>query len=461
MAEDGAPAVSVIIATYNYSSVLRCAIQSVLGQTFRDFELLVIGDGCTDDSEAVAASFGDARIHWHNLPGNSGYQAAPNNAGLAKARGRYVAYLGHDDLWMPNHLDRLVQRIEQSGADVAYSLSIMIGPPGSPVRVLTGATKSGAYEPEALVPPSTFLHRTDMVQETGGWRDYCELHTPGDIAFLSAAWAAGKRFAPLRELTVLKFNAPWRKDVYRTRPSFEQEAYLARLSDPSLLIGELTSLALAVAEGNTGSPIEFAPPPPGAPAGWNIDQWRERKGLPRREGERICLPLYSDPGALRSHNHQQDIVPPEGLAALYAGNHLPANGIFLGRGWHGLEGDGEQLFRWLDTDGEIIVASPSATNRTLAIDLESGPSRKCEAFELKLTSEQGAHLATATVSYRHSISLELPATATGSAIYRLVAPTGGVPIPSDARMLNLRVFQIRWSTLCAPLRPSRDHRERY
>ena len=442
MAEDEAPAVSVIIATYNYSSVLRCAIQSVLGQTFRDFEILVIGDGCTDDSEAVTASFSDARIHWHNLPVNSGYQAAPNNAGLERARGRYVAYLGHDDLWMPNHLDRLVQKIEQTGADVAYSLAIMIGPPGSPVRVLTGATKSGAYEPEALVPPSTVLHRTEMVRDTGVWRDYRELHTPSDIAFLSAAWAAGKRFAPLRELTVLKFNAPWRKDVYRTKPSFEQEAFLARLSDPSLLIGELTSLALAMAEGSGYSPVEFAPPPPGAPAGWNVDQWRESKGLPRGEGERICLPLYNDPGALRAHNHRHDIVPAEALAALYSGNHLPANGIFLGRGWHGLERDGEQLFRWLDTDGEIIVASPSGTNHTLVIDLESGPSRKCEAFELKLTGEHGEHLATATVSYRHSISLELPETATGTAIYRLVVPTDGVRIPGDARMLNLRVFRI-------------------
>jgi len=283
-----------------------------------------------------------------------------------------------------------------------------------------------------------------MVRETGVWRDYRELHTPADIAFLSAAWAAGKRFAPLRELTVLKFNAPWRKDVYRTKPSFEQEAYLARLSDPSLLIDELTSLALAMAEGNTNSPVEFAPPPPGAPAGWNIDQWREGKGLPRREGERVYLPLYNDPGALRSHNHQQDIVPAESLAVLYSGNDLPSDGIFLGRGWHGLERDGEQLFRWLDTDGEIIVASPSGTNRTLVIDLESGPSRKCEAFELKLTSEQGKHLATATVSYRHSISLELPETAT--AIYRLVAPADGVLIPGDARMLNLRVFRISWST---------------
>src|SRR5450755_911398 len=146
MCGDLPPLVSIVIATYNYSGVLRCAIRSALGQTFQNFELLVIGDGCTDDSETVTASFGDTRIRWHNLPRNSGYQAAPNNTGLAMARGRYVAYLGHDDLWLPNHLECLVRTIQQTGADVAYSLAIMIGPPGSPVRVLTGATKSGAYE---------------------------------------------------------------------------------------------------------------------------------------------------------------------------------------------------------------------------------------------------------------------------------------------------------------------------
>jgi glycosyltransferase involved in cell wall biosynthesis len=447
-ASDAAPLVSVIIATYNYSNVLHCAIQSVLGQTFHDFELLVIGDGCTDESEAVTASFGDPRIRWHNLPTNSGYQAAPNNAGIEMARGRYVAYLGHDDLWMPNHLDRLVQEIQQTGADVVYSLAVMIAPPGSPMRMLTGATKSGAYEPDALVPPSTMLHRTDMVQDTGGWRDYRKLHTPSDIAFLSAAWAAGKRFAPVRELTVLKFPGPWRKDIYKTKPSFEQESCLARLSDPAFrpafLIEELTILVLAMVEGNTRSPVDFAAPPPGAPAGWSIDQWREWKGLPRAGGERSSLPLYHDQSALRSYNNVQDIVPHEDLAALYSGNDLPVNGVFLGRGWHELERDGEQLFRWLDTDGEIILTNPATTNRTLVIDVESGPSRKCEAFELALTGGEGQPLAKATVSYRHTITLELPEVKVGSAVFRLVVPTGGDRIPGDARILNLRVFQIRW-----------------
>jgi len=98
------PRVSVIIATYNWSSVLPYSIGSVLRQTMQDFEILVVGDGCTDDSEAVVAAIGDPRIRWFNLPANSGHQSAPNNEGLRQARGELIAYLGHDDLWLPHHL---------------------------------------------------------------------------------------------------------------------------------------------------------------------------------------------------------------------------------------------------------------------------------------------------------------------------------------------------------------------
>jgi glycosyltransferase involved in cell wall biosynthesis len=66
------------------------------------------GDACTDDSAELVASYRDPRLHWFNLPTNSGYQSAPHNEGLRRARGRYVAYLNHDDLWLPNHLERLV-----------------------------------------------------------------------------------------------------------------------------------------------------------------------------------------------------------------------------------------------------------------------------------------------------------------------------------------------------------------
>src|SRR3954454_8989205 len=110
------PRVTVIIATYNWSSVLPYSIGSVLRQTFTDFELLVVGDGCTDDSEQVVASIDDPRVRWINLPENTRHQSGPNNEGLRQARGELIAYLGHDDLWLPHHLAAHVAAIDASAA---------------------------------------------------------------------------------------------------------------------------------------------------------------------------------------------------------------------------------------------------------------------------------------------------------------------------------------------------------
>src|SRR3954454_13925046 len=125
------PRVTVIIATYNWSSVLPYSIGSVLRQTMQDFEILVAGDGCTDDSEQVVAAIRDPRIHWFNLPANTRHQSAPNNEGLRQARGEIIAYLGHDDLWLPHHLQAHVAALDATGADLASSICTLVAPDGS------------------------------------------------------------------------------------------------------------------------------------------------------------------------------------------------------------------------------------------------------------------------------------------------------------------------------------------
>ena len=78
---------------------------------------MVVGDGVTDDTlEHVPRS--DPRVRVIGLPCNSGSQAKPHNVGVAAARGKYVAYLGHDDIWMPNHLAALAQLFEATGVIV-------------------------------------------------------------------------------------------------------------------------------------------------------------------------------------------------------------------------------------------------------------------------------------------------------------------------------------------------------
>src|SRR4051794_21497299 len=97
------PLVTVICPTYNRKATLEWALRSVLNQGLNGFEVWVIGDGCTDGSEEVVIALNDPRLNWLNLPVNTGSQTEPNNEGLRRAQGRYISFIGHDDLWFPWH----------------------------------------------------------------------------------------------------------------------------------------------------------------------------------------------------------------------------------------------------------------------------------------------------------------------------------------------------------------------
>src|SRR5258706_7747204 len=156
------PTVSVILPTFNWPSVLRYAIQTVLWQTFTDFELLVIGDCCTDNTAEVVHAFNDPRIRWHNLPQNSGNQSGPNNVGLELARADLIAYMHQDDLWMPNHLAVLVQAMQTHNAAIAHTLMLEVGPPPEQLRRVLGLPNTRRFGPDKVpIPTAAVMHRTD------------------------------------------------------------------------------------------------------------------------------------------------------------------------------------------------------------------------------------------------------------------------------------------------------------
>ena len=240
------PRVSVIIATYNRSAVLRHAIASVLAQTFTDFELLVVGDGCTDDSASVAGSFADRRVHWFNLAANSGHQSTPNNEGLRQTRGELIAYLGHDDLWLPQHLDCMVARFDQ-GADVVCSITGMVSPDGRYADVFP---QQLFYRPGMSVSPSALMHRREVSERIGGWRHHRELQTDPEAELLRAAAAAGFRVEFLPRLVTIKFPAAMRPNVYRSAGSAEQAAWWTRIvSEPDFELREFGRLLYAAKQG--------------------------------------------------------------------------------------------------------------------------------------------------------------------------------------------------------------------
>lgn len=103
--------VSVIIPTYNRGYILRRAVESVLAQTYRDHEVLLVDDGSTDDTRSVAESLAGPKVRYLRHESNRGVAAALNT-GVEHARGDLVGFLGSDDVWKPELLELEVPAIE-------------------------------------------------------------------------------------------------------------------------------------------------------------------------------------------------------------------------------------------------------------------------------------------------------------------------------------------------------------
>ncbi len=190
MVDSTAPRVSVI-TSYHPSHALHYAIQSVLWQTFTDFELIIIGEPVGRDAMPVGALANDPRLRWQPLTAADG--------GWQIARGMYIAYLDYMDVWHPAHLATLVAALQNSGADLAYSLRENIGPTGHDWPVPLGAPP--------LIPASTIMHTRTLPREIGAGAD-CRLPQGApNTEFLQRAFTCGKKFCAARRLTVFKFAA--------------------------------------------------------------------------------------------------------------------------------------------------------------------------------------------------------------------------------------------------------------
>ena len=111
------PKVSVIIPTHNRCNFLKTAIQSVLNQTYQDFELLVVNDASTDRTEEILYGFDDKRIKYIKHESNKG-GAITRNTGIMEARGEYIAFLDDDDEWLPEKLGLQVALLDKKSIEV-------------------------------------------------------------------------------------------------------------------------------------------------------------------------------------------------------------------------------------------------------------------------------------------------------------------------------------------------------
>jgi len=167
--------VSVVIPAYNRAHLLGPAIESVLAQTYKDLEVIVVDDGSTDETAAVAQRYaaqpgGRVRVI---RQANQGVSAA-RNSGCRAARGRYIALLDSDDLWKPEKLARQVPALEHDpGVGMVCSMADIVDADNQRVLGLKPRQRPGATLRELVrtgsAAPSTFVFRREALEEVGGF----------------------------------------------------------------------------------------------------------------------------------------------------------------------------------------------------------------------------------------------------------------------------------------------------
>jgi glycosyltransferase involved in cell wall biosynthesis len=132
--------VSVVIATYNRANYLRETIESVLGQRFQDFELIVVDDGSTDETREVVAAYGSrARFIYQENRGPS----AARNLGARQARGDWISFQDSDDLCLPNHLEKLSDHVRNHPeVGMVFANGTYLGGPAHHRQTIIPAVKS-------------------------------------------------------------------------------------------------------------------------------------------------------------------------------------------------------------------------------------------------------------------------------------------------------------------------------
>jgi len=179
--------VSVIIPVFNHEKYIAECVESVLGQTYRDFEVVVVDDGSTDRTPEILKRYGD-RIRYIRQSNRGG--AGALNTAIRNSRGEYIAWLSSDDVFLPAKLEEQVAHFEQHPeVDVTYTDFLVIDGEGK----VTGEVRSPYYPDKKrfryemfvgnFVNGSSVMFRRKCIEETGYFDEEMRYHADGNMWF--------------------------------------------------------------------------------------------------------------------------------------------------------------------------------------------------------------------------------------------------------------------------------------
>ncbi|MEV1171266.1 glycosyltransferase family 2 protein [Nonomuraea sp. NPDC049784] len=203
------PRVSVICPAYNRGAAIAGTIASVQAQTLRDWELIVVSDGSDDDTDEVVRTLAerDERIRLLRTR-HHGHPSEPRNIGLAESKGEIIAYIDHDDRWLPRHLELLTGALA-AGAQLAATAATKVNASGAVLDVTPPLLL--CWHPEiqvthAVFEPTQAAHVAGLAEEVGGWRVSMTGLEDWDLWLRMAD--AGARCQTVAEPTVLELVDP-------------------------------------------------------------------------------------------------------------------------------------------------------------------------------------------------------------------------------------------------------------
>ena len=172
--------ISVIIPSYNSGKFLGEAIESVVNQTYKNIEIIVINDGSTDNTEEIAKKWQkrDERVRYLKHKENKGLSAA-RNTGIRTSKGDVIAFLDADDIWLENKLEKQMDKIEK-GADLVYSDAILISEIGKKlgknhwerIKIRPYSGKSCLkllFQRDFISPASSVILKKKIFEKIGGF----------------------------------------------------------------------------------------------------------------------------------------------------------------------------------------------------------------------------------------------------------------------------------------------------
>jgi glycosyltransferase involved in cell wall biosynthesis len=225
--------VSVVIPVYNRELELKRAINSILKQTIKDFEILVIDDFSGVDLKKVCADFNDERIKYHRLD-KKGNGNVCRNYGIKLAQGKYIAMLDSDDEWMENHLELKLKKITESDADGVFGSVIVDDSFNKTVVISRSFSKNEKMVNYLLsggsAPTPSHFYKTECVKNIL-WDETLLRHQDYDF---SVRFSMKYKFVPSSDVTCL---VHWQKGTERDLSIDSQLKFMANYKkeiDPTL-----------------------------------------------------------------------------------------------------------------------------------------------------------------------------------------------------------------------------------